>query len=346
MLDRVPNNVDKREGSIIYDACAPAAAELAQMYVELDTNYILSFVDTATGEFLTRKCAEFGVNRELATRAQRKGEFFDSSNALFDIPIGSRFSIENINYTAINQIGTGVFTMECEQAGEIGNQKFGAMLPIENIDGLSNAQLTDVLIPGENEESDNTLRQRFYEIVNNPTFGGNVADYKQKINELDGVGGTKVFPVWNGGGTVKCTIIASDWNEPTSTLVDEVQTVVDPTLNSGEGLGTAPIGHQVTITGVQGVVIDIGTTLTLETETTVGQVQGPIEDVIEDYLLGLRKDWANDDSLIVRIALIDAAMLTVPGVIDVNGTTLNGSASNVSLTTEQIPKLGTVTINV
>ena len=29
MLDAVPNDLDKREGSIIYNALAPAAAELA-----------------------------------------------------------------------------------------------------------------------------------------------------------------------------------------------------------------------------------------------------------------------------------------------------------------------------
>ena len=37
MLDRVPNNMDKREGSIIFDALAPAAVELQLMYIELDT---------------------------------------------------------------------------------------------------------------------------------------------------------------------------------------------------------------------------------------------------------------------------------------------------------------------
>ena len=36
MLDRVPDTVDKREGSIIYDALAPAAAELAKTYMELE----------------------------------------------------------------------------------------------------------------------------------------------------------------------------------------------------------------------------------------------------------------------------------------------------------------------
>ncbi|WP_332072297.1 baseplate J/gp47 family protein [Paenibacillus sp. GYB004] len=268
MLDRVPNNVDKREGSVIYDAIAPAAAELAQMYVELDINYNLSFADTATGADLTRKSAEFGVNREPATKAKRKGQFYNAANALFDIPIGSRFTIENLNYVAINKISTGVYTLECEAAGVVGNQKFGALLPIAYINGLARAELTDVLIPGEDEETDEALRARYYEEVNRPAFGGNVADYKQRINAMPGVGGTKVFPVWAGGGTVKCTIIAADWNEPSTQLVSDVQTAVDPTVNSGQGLGTAPIGHQVTITGVQGVTINVETTITLTPGTT------------------------------------------------------------------------------
>ena len=34
-LARVSASVDKREGSIVYDAIAPAAAELAILYIEL-----------------------------------------------------------------------------------------------------------------------------------------------------------------------------------------------------------------------------------------------------------------------------------------------------------------------
>lgn len=34
-LSRVSSSVDKREGSVIYDALAPACAELATLYTEL-----------------------------------------------------------------------------------------------------------------------------------------------------------------------------------------------------------------------------------------------------------------------------------------------------------------------
>ena len=36
MLENVSDELDKREGSVIYDAIAPAALELANMYVALD----------------------------------------------------------------------------------------------------------------------------------------------------------------------------------------------------------------------------------------------------------------------------------------------------------------------
>ena len=41
MLDTVPTQIDKREGSIIYDALGPAAAELAQMYILLKNKLFL-----------------------------------------------------------------------------------------------------------------------------------------------------------------------------------------------------------------------------------------------------------------------------------------------------------------
>ncbi|MFC6553853.1 hypothetical protein ACFQBN_44990 [Cohnella cellulosilytica] len=39
------------EKGIIYDALAPAAAELAQLYIDLDINYNLSYADSAAGDF-------------------------------------------------------------------------------------------------------------------------------------------------------------------------------------------------------------------------------------------------------------------------------------------------------
>lgn len=344
MLARIPADMDKREGSVIYDALAPAAAELAQVYVELDVNDNLSYADTATGEFLQRRTAEFGVDRLPATKARRKGLFRDKNGLATDVPIGSRFSISNLTFAVITKTAPGEFTLECETTGVVGNQHFGALLPLEYIDGLASAELADVLAPGAEAESDDDLRARHFEYGREKPFGGNRADYKNKVGTLSGVGGVKVFRAWAGGGTVKCTIIASDFTAPTAALVSDVQTAVDPTVNAGEGLGLAPIDHVVTIASVAAVNIAVSTTLTLSAGVTASAVQADIEAAIEEYLLTLRKAWKDEERLIVRVSQIEARILAVKGVEDVANTTLNGAAVNVELGSEEIPVLGVVTL--
>lgn len=64
------------------------------------------------------------------------------------------------------------------------------------------------------------------------------------------------------GGTVKLVLLASNNTAPSSTLLEEVQTAVDPTQNAGEGVGLAPIGHVVTVVGVEQEEVDITLNLT------------------------------------------------------------------------------------
>lgn len=345
MLDRVPADIDKREGSIIYDALAPAAAELAQLYAELDINFNLSFADTASGEYLARRTAEFGITRKSATPSRRLGLYYDRANAAFNIPLGSRFAIGDLTYRTINKLATGQFIMECETAGLAGNQRFGDMLPIDYIDGLMRAELADVLVPGEDEETDESLRQRYLLAINEQPFGGNSADYKRKLGEIAGIGGVKLYPAWQGGGTVKCTLLASDFNLPTSELIAEVQTIIDPEVNQGQGLGFAPIGHTVTIASAQARTIDLETSVTLASGVTIGMIENDVQQVMDEYLLSLRKAWENEDKLIIRTSQLESRILTIRGIVDISDTKLNGQSGNVELDSEEIPILGAVTIH-
>lgn len=342
MLDKVPNNIDKREGSIIYNALAPAAAELAQMYIELDAIFTLTFADTASGEYLARRTAELGVNRKPATKAIRLGLFTGAGDVPFNPPIGSRFSGNNLTYTVLEKITDGVFRMECETAGTSGNQYFGNLLPIDYIAGLSTATLADVLVPGENEESDESLRQRYFNSLTSQAFGGNIADYKQKVNELSGVGGVKVYPGWNGGGTVKLTIIDSNYKSPSSTLINDIQTAVDPEGNQGEGFGIAPIGHIVTIVGVDETEVNVKSEITLQNGYSWEDVQPGVEAVISDYFTELCSQWADSAALVVRISQIETRVLGVTGILDIQNTKLNDIQQNLVLGADEIPVLGEV----
>lgn len=343
MLDRVPDDMDKRPGSIIYDAMAPVAAELAQVYIDLSAGDDLYNVDTATGVYLTEGAAEWGVNRKQATFAVRKASFLDSNGKGIDVTIGSRFFIEDLNYAVTERIGQGLFKVTCETAGIVGNAPFGAMLPVEYINDLATATLIDILVPGEDEETDDELRERFFTEINEQPFAGNVAAYRQMIRALDGVGAVRITPTWQGGGTVKATIMATDYVPPSTALIDQIQETVDPVPYAGQGFGLAPIDHTVTIAGVSWSTINISTTLTLA-DTTIGQVQQDIEDVIDSYFKSLRSSWEEDAPLVVRITQIEARILGVSGVLDVMGTQLNGADANITLADDQVPQRGMVTL--
>ena len=343
MMNRVPDTFDKREGSIIYDALAPAAAELAQMYIELEYCFNQSFVDSAEGDYLTRLCSQFGIDRKEATHTVAKGIFKNANNEPFNVEIGSRFNLENLNYVVTEKINDGIYMLQCEELGEVGNSTVGNLIPIDYITGLASASLAEILVPGEDVEDDEALRERYYEYVRNPAYGGNIADYKRKVKLLDGVGQVKVFPVWNGGGTVKLVLLDSDNNIPTSGLIDIVQEAVDPQPQQ-QGLGIAPIGHLVTVVGAEQKNISISTTITCEEGYLKSDVATYIEAVINKYFAEMADEWEDKD-LNVRIAHIESRILGISGVVDVQDTSINGVTSNLALTDVEIPKLTSLVVN-
>ncbi|BDR73619.1 phage tail protein [Clostridium tetani] len=346
MMDRIPNDLDKREESIIYNALAPAAQEVARMYSDMDYFLQCTFASPdMPPELLDLRVGEEGLKRYQATYAIKKGYFYDNENNLVDIPLNSRFSIDDFNFKAVEKISTGIYKLKSETTGVESNSITGQLVPIEYIENLSIAKLGELLIPGENEEDNESLYARYIEHLNEKPFGGNVADYKIKTRSIDGVGAVKVEPTWNGGGTVKIVFLDSEYSIPTMELVDKVQTTLDPIQNQGKGLGLAPVGHVVTVKDAQGVDISINTNLVLNKDITIGQVQQDIENTIKEYFLNLRKRWHEEDNIIIRISQIEARILNVQGIADLFNTSINGEKENLSLGVEEVPILKEVVLS-
>ncbi|MBO3444008.1 baseplate J/gp47 family protein [Clostridium sp. CCUG 7971] len=334
MLERVPNSFDKREGSIIYNALAPAAAEMAELVILLSIFYDESYVDTASYNYLVRKCKERGITPNDATNAIVKGEFN------IDVAIGSRFSLDNLNYVVTEKVSTGVFKLKCEDTGPIFN--LGKLIPIEYIEGLETAQLIEILINGEYDEDEESLRKRYYDSLESEAFGGNISDYKEKVNKLQDIGGVKVYPVWNGGGTVKLVLINSSYDTPSTELINQTQEKIDPIQNQGKGLGVAPIGHIVTVVGVEKISVNINTNITYQDGWNFEELKSSIEQTIDDYFKELNKTWSDKENIIVRVSQIETRLLDLEGVLDIENTTINGNASNLTIDKDSIVTRGDI----
>lgn len=351
MMSRVSQR-DKREGAVIWDSNASSAIEFQLIYLALDDILKEAFGDSASREFLIRIAKERGIAPFPATQAILRGEFTPT-----DVDItGRRFSMPNtaLTYIAEEKIEDGAYNMRCEQVGSEGNLFFGTIVPIMGgTPRIQTAELVELLIPAQDAEETESIRQRYFDSFNESAFGGNIRDYQVKVRSINGVGAVRVTPVWNGGGTVLLTILDALYNPASDVLVDGVQEIIDPT-GDHRGIGFAPIGHVVTVRAANNIAINISTQLTFENGFNWEIVQAQVTAIVESYLLELRQDWENQDvltptgfhqnPLIVVISHINSRILSVQGIADVQNTILNGQSTNLEVEIYSVPTLGVINV--
>lgn len=352
MLGQVPNDVDKREASLIATALGPAAYALEDAYIDLDRIQQGAHLQTAVGEDLDQCAHNIGLSRKPAAAAVRLG-VFDR-----DVPVGSRFSTseaEPLNYVVTGREAEGRARLTCERVGSIGNRYSGPLVAITFIAGLACAELADALIPGSDAEEDEAFRARCQEHLNAKPFGGNIAAYREYVKAIDGVGGVQIYPTWRGGGTVKLSLTGADHMPASAALAETVQTAVDPTQNSGLGYGIATIGAKVTVTAPEAVRVEVSARVTTAQGYTLAQVEPQIAAALEAYIRSLREAWdtptvpgTTNYAVVVYRARAITAMLLVTGVVNVTGLLLNGRDTDLQMRedgeVQQLPVLGEVAL--
>lgn len=366
-LSKVPDNVDKREGSIIRDALSPCCYEAAKHILYLADIIEQTYIETANGLWLDGRVIEGGITRDPATYAKKLGVFKTQLDEPCQISIGQSFSTVGdtiLNYTAVqvytNEDGDvvpGSYIMQCNTVGSVGNSYIGRIVPNGYIEKLASAEITTLLYPGEEEESDDSLRERFLANLMKTAFGGNIAQYRQWAKEIPGIGGVQVYPVWAGGGTVKLSIIDTDYNSCSSEFCQTILEKFDPENSGGEtglGLGIAPIGHKVTVSTPLPRTINVSGKITLLPGYKLETLMPDIKASLENYLLSLREAWENSDdennySVTVYLGRINFAILNVKGVSSAYELKLNETDTDIKLTEtsslQEIPVLGTVSLD-
>ena len=365
MLDQVDPGMDTREGSMIQTAIGPVAWYLEGVYMILKQIQDNAYPATAVGDSLDKIVQTRGLTRKLATAAVRKGTF----NSV--VPSGSEFKTINgadsqvfVTGEKLSESGMEyVYAMQCKNAGTSGNNYSGNLIPITPVEGLTSAVLGDIIIAGTEEETDEALRSRFYNTFDVAAFGGNISSYKNEILSIEGVGAVQVYPAWNGGGTVLCSILGDDLRPALPATVKKVQDLICPAEDGGsnpsaDGYGIAPIGAAVTIT--TGTALTLNITCDIDfVETMLNGVEtykDQIRQKIQEYLDTLCKTWGDPMkahkityAVTVYSSRIIYAILTIQDVVNVSNVKINGASGDLKLTEtaalQQVPVLGTVVIN-
>ena len=336
MMAEMPDDVSTAEGSLIYNACAKQALQLEEAYLSMQIVEDNMYADTQDEEHLILNGKDKGVDIKEATKAIVQGDF------LQEIEIGTRFTANDLNYTAVELISGFSYKLECEEEGTEGNIATGELSPIDYIDDYQGGNIVAVLVPGEDQEDIEEYRKKVLEIAQTKYFGGNRADYIRFIEALEGVGSCKVKRRTAEDNYIYPYITSSGYGIPSAELVTAVQTAVSTEKSNGDGDGIAPIGHFVKIMPAEEVTINVTTTIQYADGYSQEALQSQINSVIDTYFLELKKEWRDSEELVVRGAQIEARLLGIIGIKDISGTALNGSESNVTLSYTQIPGRGTV----
>ena len=360
MLDNVPDDIDQREGSIVFDALAPAAMAMAQQSLTMANIIRQSYIKTAQGEFLDYRAVEHGTDRYAATKTEVKAKFLDSDgNPINNVQIGDQFASIGetpIFYTVqkINEDLTGELT--ADDPGTTANSYIGQILPVTSNDSLSWAEITEIVAPARDEETDDHLRDRLLKADDWVAYGGNVADYLSMLSKISEVGAGQVYPVWNGAGTVKLVIVDNNLMPASADLVKKVKNIIDPEDREALGYGLAPIDHQVTVVAPSILTINIASTVTIDSKQNADTVKAKIKEAVENYFELLRQSWNTVDpktgrgySQTVYRSKILSQIMSVEGVINASVPVLNGTDGDIALTfnnhTSELPILGEVKLD-
>ena len=242
IAERIKNDLANRLGtgvplkrSFLGALSYAIAAVVHLLYGYVDWVYKQIFPDTCTNENMIKKASFRGVYKKAATFAERDVKFIGligktiPSGTIFSDSVGNQFRlVSDVNFVTTEAIGHVV----CSIAGKNGNVSVGSKLifqsPILDIQSQGEVLSTN-FINGVDEESNESLLERYLDKLRRPPNGGSENDYEQWAKEVSGVTRAFIYPGRMGLGTVGVSFLCDNEDPiiPTSGKVLEVQNYLD-----------------------------------------------------------------------------------------------------------------------
>lgn len=340
MMYNVDDEYDKTPGSFIWEANMAAAIEFSSMQEEIEFVESLMDVENLFGDELARFVNQrTGQERRIATHAigtvEVEGNGLVRPGDLFQTSTGVHFeAVEEKTIQTSDSV-----RVRSVLPGFIGNVPAGQIIEMPvSLAGINMVTNSGPTADGYEEESDDELRQRYYERIQTPATSGNKWHYRNWAKEISGVGAVRIVPLWNGNNTVKVIIIDATMQPASLALVEVVQDYIDPG-STGLGDGEAPIGAYCTVISASNQKINIQFKVVKEIGYDNPLIVENASEKISEYLsrIAFKQNF-------ISYAQIGGLILESDGVIDYSDLTVNGGTENIILTDEEVATLGGVTI--
>lgn len=335
MLKNTADKYDKSEGMFLYDVEKAVAIEINNLEVK-NENFIDKIdVEKLTGEELERFVYQrTGVMRKAATFASSPVVVIASAPAT--IVAGELVAAEDLFYEVVEDtsllVGANIVMVRCMQSGTIGNVPVGAInafpVTLLNIVSVTN---TEAFFNGYERESDESLRQRYYDRLRNPGKAGNPEHFKQWAQEVPGVGKVKVVRCWDGPLSVLVAILDGNNAFATPTLLEQTHEHIMSQLS---------IGPDVTLVTATRLTVNISAAFILAHGYIWKDVAPRIAANLNVYYDTIAFE---DDVEYLSYAQIGRYILSVEGVEDYANLLINEGTSNIPIQMLEKAVTGSVT---
>lgn len=321
ILSKFPLMLDKREGSYSDSLISPLVEELAKAYMSMGDILSLGFIETNFDTFLDKRVSEFGVYRKQGTKAT--GEVIVTGSDGTAISNGTLLIVNDLKYVVLNDVQLpieNILYVEALEVGERYNILTGTELKlIESNSNITNLVAHSDFKNGLDIETDEDLRKRFVKVVNNPSTSGNKAHYEEWALEVQGVGNAKVYPLWNGNGTVKVLITDSNNKQVTEDVINNCKYHIEECM---------PIGCQLTVSTPTNLDVAVVASIELKYGYSVEEVKEEFNAALTNYLKNIEGELV--------YSKVYGILVNLAGIGDIVSLTLNGSSSNITVLDDKI----------
>lgn len=355
MLNNIFDEYEKSPGFLTYGLTKTNAIELAVLHQSVQQLIDKTNIDNLSGEELKRYVLQRrGIEAKEATNAkvilQLTGTGTIHQGNLLSTPNNVQF--ESLEETTITD--TGTILAQCTQSGTVGMVGANSItqFPV-TLQGFTAVTNPSASYDGFEEESDESIRERYYDDLQRPPTSNNIYHFQKWAKEITGIGDAKVIPTWNGNNTVKVLVIDSNKVPASTELVDTVQEYIDPKGDFdtdtqewskwGKGYGESALGSYCTVVSATAKNINIAGNVVIEGVYTIENISQNVTDKLTEYFKSIA---FSDLVTYVSYNKIISLILDSEGILDASNITMNNDTINIPIGNEEVAVLGSVVISI
>ncbi|MBY2741882.1 baseplate J/gp47 family protein, partial [Clostridioides difficile] len=151
------------------------------------------------------------------------------------------------------------------------------------------------------------------------------AHYEAWALEVEGVYNAKIYPRWDGPGTVKVLIFGENNQAVDTEVIERCKEHIEIEM---------PIGPALTVLTPSILDISISVTIKLEAGYTLDFVKESFLESINSYLINVNKE--------IIYTKVSAILASIEGIHDFSNLLLNNEAENITFEEDKVPSVTTL----